>query len=255
MQKLIFTLCIFISVGIAEPNLWDINSQNTNLSNANCPKPSVKLIRDDAQYAAKLYISWINPKFTNEVVAKKFPKVSKQSWVKVSDGDDFFHFSFNARVKDFRVFVAKNGGTSVKDWTNETNPKPAQISLAIGEKLDKSLLTQNGVLISPNPIINETQVLENGKLIFHKEHLKKGDEVLIQVDESEGIDAVVYFELQNGVKIQHIITLSGHPTFFYDMCGRFYLYDNGFDSDREEWNVFAENVGWVALECAECEGE
>lgn len=243
MQKFIFTLCIFISVGVSEQS-------------PNCQKPSVKLIRDDAQYAVKLSLSWINPKFIDEVVAKNFPKLQKQNWVKMSDDNahnDFFHFHFNTKVKDFRIFVAKNGGTSIKDWTNEANPKPAQITN--GEKLDKSLLRLNGVVISPNPIINEAQVLENGKLVFHKERLKKGDEVLIQVTTDESINAVVYFELQNGVKIQHIITFTRNYTFFYDMCGRFYIYENGFESDREEWSVFADGFGWVALECDECEGE
>lgn len=245
MRKFIVVFCILISAGVAEQS-------------ANCPKPSVKLIRDDAKYAVKLTESWINPKFIDEVVAKEFPKLSKQDWVKVSDDNihnDFFHFRFNTNAKDFRVFVAKNGGTSIKDWTNETNPKPAQISLATGEKLDESLLRLNYVVISPNPIINEAQALENGKLIFHKERIKKGGEVLIQVDTDNGINAVVYFELQNGVKIQHIITFHGHHTFFYDMCGRFYTYENGFESEREEWNVFIDGFGWLALECDECEGE
>lgn len=257
MKKLtlVFMLIFGYTQNLAQTHSQDANSQRTNLQSTNCPKPSVKLIRDDAQYATKLSVSWINPKFTNEVVAKKFPKVSKQSWIKVSEGDEFFHFRFRTSVRDFRVFVAKNGGKSVKDWTNEATLNPIKISLANGEKLDKSLLRQNGVVISPNPIINERQVLENGKLIFHKESLQKGSEVLIQADGDDSVNAVVYFELQNGVKIQHIITSSGHHTFFYDLCGRFYLYDNGFDSDREEWSVFAENVGWIALECVECEGE
>ena len=245
MRKFIVAFCILISASVAEQS-------------PNCPKPSVKLRRDDAKQAVKLFNFWINPKFKDEVVAKEFPKLAKQNWVKVSDDNihnEFFHFRFNTNAKDFRVFVSKNGGTSIKDWTNEAELKPAQISLATGEKLDESLLTQNGLLISPNPIINETQVLENGKIIFHKEWLKKGGEVLIQIDTDRGINAVVYFELQNGVKIQHIITSTGYHTHFYDMCGRFYHYENGFDSDREEWSVFDEGFGWVALECDECEGE
>lgn len=159
MKKIIFMLCIVMSVfvGAAEQN-------------ATCPAPSIKAIRDDAQYAVKFfYWLYISPKFTDDILTKDFPKVQKEHWIKTNDGNSFFHFRFNTSVKNFRVFVAKNGGTGIKDWTNETSPKPAQTI----EKLDDSLLTLHGLLISPNPIINETQVLENGKLIFHKERLQK----------------------------------------------------------------------------------
>ena len=91
MQKFIFTLCIFISVGVSEQS-------------PNCPKPSVKLIRDDAQYAVKLSLSWINPKFIDEVVAKNFPKLQKQNWVKMSDDNthnEFFSFSFQHKGEGF----------------------------------------------------------------------------------------------------------------------------------------------------------
>lgn len=76
---------------------------------------------------------------------------------------------------------------------------------------------------------------------------KKGSEILIQSLYTESINAVVYFELKNGVKIQHIIAGSGGNTFFYDFCGRFYNYDDGMEDD-EDWSVFTEGIGWVSIE-------
>ena len=89
-------ICFLLIFGYAQDltQTQGVNSANTNSQNANCPKPSVKLIRDDAQYAAKLSISWINPKFIDELVAKKFPILLWQCW-------EFFCHQF---IYKFRIY-------------------------------------------------------------------------------------------------------------------------------------------------------